>query len=267
MPLRQMDMTDIFKEPKQDDINNDKQSVDLAKITCPTAEDDYAKPINERWAKIVKDNWATKTLNENLRNIINNHKSPENCTLKPPSVNPQIWKLLSSWQKKSDVKFSSIQKSMVKSLNASLVILEQLQTGTVDLQFITQSTADIAGMLGHAIHEISLKSRTFYKSVIKDEYRYLCSISQEITDYFFGDNLEERIKEVNLTNRLANNKPQYRRVRPERVTGSYRPYSQRSQSNCSFLGRDRGTCHRHNFVNVTEIRKARNIKSRIGKFE
>ena len=48
--------SDILEEPKQDDTNNDKQSVDLAKITCPTAEDDCAKPINERWAKIVKDN-------------------------------------------------------------------------------------------------------------------------------------------------------------------------------------------------------------------
>ena len=130
--------SDILEDPKQDNTNNDKQSVELAKITCPTTEDDYAKPINERWAKIIKDNWATKTLNENLRKIINNHKSPENCTLKLPSVNPQIWKLLSSWRKKSDVKFSS----MVKSLNASLMISEQVQTGTVDLQFITQSTAD-----------------------------------------------------------------------------------------------------------------------------
>ena len=95
--------SDILEEPKHDDTNNDKQSADLARITCPAAEDDYAKPINERWAKIVKDNWATKTLNENLRKIINNHKSPENCTMKPPSVNPLIWKLLSSWQKKSDV--------------------------------------------------------------------------------------------------------------------------------------------------------------------
>ena len=107
------------------------------------------------------------------------------------------------------------------------MILEQVQTGTVDLQFITQSTADIAAMLGHANYEISLKRRQFIKSVIKEEYRYLCSNSQEITDFLFGENLEERIKEINLTNRLANNKPQYR-VRPERVTGRYRPYPQRS---------------------------------------
>ena len=66
-------------------------------------------------------------------------------------------------------------------------------------------------MLGHARYEISLKRRQFIKSVIKDEYRYLCSNSQEITDYLFGDNLEERIKEINLTNRLANSKPQYRK--------------------------------------------------------
>ena len=75
---------------------------------------------------------------------------------------------------------------MVKSLNASLMILEQVQTGTVDLQFITQSAADMAAMLGHASYEISLKRRQFIKSVIKDEYKCLCSNFQEITDYLFG---------------------------------------------------------------------------------
>ena len=135
-----------------------------------------------------------------------------------------------------------------------------MQTGTVDLQFITQATADIAAMLGHASYEISLKRRQCIKSVIKDKYRYLCFNSQEITDYLFGANLEERIKEINLTNRLANNKPQYR-VRPERVTGRYRPYPQRSRSNRPFLGRGRGTCHRHNLRNITDVRKARSIKS------
>ena len=73
------------------------------------------------------------------------------------------------------------------------MILEQAQTGTINLQFITQSTADIAAMLGHASYKISLKRRQ-------------CSNSQEITDYLFGDNLEERIKEINLINRLTNNK-------------------------------------------------------------
>ena len=86
--------SNILEEPKEDDTNNDKQSVDLAKITCPTAEEDYAKPTDERWAKIAKGNWATKTLNENLKKIINNHKSPENCTLKPLSVNLETSKQL-----------------------------------------------------------------------------------------------------------------------------------------------------------------------------
>ena len=72
-------------------------------------------------------------------------------------------------------------------------------------------------MLGHESYEISLIRRQFI-SVIKEEYRYLGSNSHEITDYLFEYNLEERIKEINLTNRLANNKPQYR-VRPKRVTG------------------------------------------------
>ena len=50
--------SDILEEPKQDDTNNDKQSVDLAKITYPTAKDDYVKPIN------LKDGPKTKTIGQ-----------------------------------------------------------------------------------------------------------------------------------------------------------------------------------------------------------
>ena len=140
-----------------------------------------------------------------------------------------------------------------------------MQTGTVDLRLsLSQLLTDIAAMLGHASYEISLKRRQCIKSVIKDEYRYLCFSSQEITDYLFGANLEERIKEINLTNRLANNKPQYR-VRPERVTGHYRPYPQRSRSNRPFLGRGRGNLPQTQ--SWKHYRGQKGIKSTTSKFE
>ena len=125
----------------------DNESVDFTKITCPSVEESFSKPANEKWAEIILDNWNTKRINEKLRSILEKHKSPENCQIKAPTVNSEIWKLLNSWQRKGDVKVSAIQKSMIKSLNTSLSIVKHIQKGKIDLQFVAQTTADIVAML------------------------------------------------------------------------------------------------------------------------
>ena len=64
-----------------------------------------------------------------MKSTFEKYKSPENCVFVPPKVNLELWKLLSSWQRKSDRKFMSIQKSLVRTMNASLSILSEIQSG------------------------------------------------------------------------------------------------------------------------------------------
>ena len=61
-----------------------------------------------------------------MKSISEKHKSPGNFAFVPPEVNLELWKLLSSWQRKSDVKFMSIRKSLVRRMNASLCILSEI---------------------------------------------------------------------------------------------------------------------------------------------
>ena len=89
----------------------------------------------------------------------------------------ELCKLLTSWQLKSDTKFMSIQKSLVRAMNASLSILSEIQSGDFSVQSIVQKTADIAAILGQISHELSLKRRVFVRSVINSEYKDLCSSS------------------------------------------------------------------------------------------
>ena len=49
----------------------------------------------------------------------------------------------------------SIQKSLVRTMNASLSILSETHSGDFSLQSIAQKTADIAAILGQASHELS----------------------------------------------------------------------------------------------------------------
>ena len=106
------------------------------------------------------------------------HYYSENCVFVPPKVNLELWKLLSGWQRKCDIKFMSIQKSVVRKINASLSILSEVHSGDFSVQSIAHKTADIAAILGQASDELSLKQRVFIRSVISSEYKDLCSSSQ-----------------------------------------------------------------------------------------
>ena len=65
-------------------------------------------------------------------------------------------------------------------MNASLSILSEIYSGDFSVQNIAQKTADIAGTLGQASNELSLKRRVFIRSVINSEYKDLCSSSQPV---------------------------------------------------------------------------------------
>ena len=82
-------------------LNQNISECDFSKISCVETESDLEKPANAELAKIIK----------------------KNCVFVPPKVNLELWKLLSGWQLKSDIKFMSIQKSLVRTMNASLSII------------------------------------------------------------------------------------------------------------------------------------------------
>ena len=97
----------------------------------------------------------------------------------------------------------SIQKSLVRTMNASLGILSEIHSGDLSVKSIAQKTADIASIFDHASHEPSLKRRAFIRSVINSEYKDLCSSSQPVIEFLFGDNLPQVTKELNLTNKFG----------------------------------------------------------------
>ena len=73
-----------------------------------------------------------------MKSIFEKYKFPENCVFVPPKVSLELWKLLSSWQQKSNIKFMSIQKSLVRAINAFLSILSEIHSGDFSVQSIAQ---------------------------------------------------------------------------------------------------------------------------------
>ena len=163
----QTDGYDSKYESTVDSVKNyNINACDFSKISCVDTESDLEKPANAEFAKIIKKNWESKKTNDNMKTIFEKYQSPENRVFVPSKVNLELWKLLSSWQRKSDIKFISIQKSPVRKMNVSLNIFSEIHNGGFSVQSIAQETGDIAAILCQASHELSLKRRVFIGSVI-----------------------------------------------------------------------------------------------------
>ena len=212
----------------QDGLQNE---LDYSKLSYINSDDELDNPINEKFAEIINKSWNSKKSFDVIKKQFDNYKCPENFSIQPPKVNTELWKLLSSWQKKSDVKFSMIQKALKKAMNASLMIMTECQKEDgVDVQKIAQIITDTSALLSYASHEISLKRRVFIRSVINPEYKDLCATSQPMTDKLFGDDLPKNVKELRLTNTISKGKP-------FRGKNRYKPYYNKRDS---FLGQWRG---------------------------
>ena len=137
-------------------INYNINECDFPNTGCVETESDLEKTANAELSKIFKKNCESKKTNDNIKSILEKFKSPEDCVFVSPKFNLELWKLLSSWQRKRDIKFMSIQQFLLKTMNASLSILSEIPSRDLSVQGIAQTTADIAAIFGQASHELSV---------------------------------------------------------------------------------------------------------------
>ena len=85
----------------------------------------------------------------------------ENCSIiRVPKMNLVLWKLFDNFLRKRDLQMSGVQKTLTKVVAATLKLNELCVTKKCDKKLSLQITEDIIVMLGHASHDLSLKTRT-----------------------------------------------------------------------------------------------------------
>ena len=94
-----------------------------------------------------------------------------------------------------------VQKTLTKVAAATLKLNELCVTRKCDKKMSLQITADIIAVLGHASHDLSIK-RSFVRSLLKSEFKSLCSSSRKVTEWVFEDNVPQEINNISLTNSL-----------------------------------------------------------------
>ena len=164
--------------------------------------------------------------------------APSNCPLSIPLANSNLWRIMSSNQRKGDVKLVTPQKSLVKVVAGTLNIFTEIQKDKFEIQTIAQMVADITAIVGKVSYDLSLKRRELIKSSLKPEFRSLCSANNEPTELLFGDDLTKHVKDLTMINKLKRSKSYYQsKYSNKKYSKDYAESNFRQP----FLGRGRGS--------------------------
>ena len=220
---------DTWSPSEQEDGSVHDDAVDLVDPGSPTIaaedEDDYealistldfvtstesAGPdINSVWAEKLKASWVEENNLHSMKPLYEKYKVPANCdTICAPAMNNEMKRLMTSkWDKKTDITYNGMQKTLTKVL-AATIQLNTLNMGRVHDQETRQKgmqiTADVVTMLGQVNYELSNRRKFHLGKSILPKYRPLCAKDTvKPTKTLFGDNISQLIKDVNLRSKIG----------------------------------------------------------------
>ena len=179
--------------------------------TCAPQETTVNQELASGVEKVLTDGMSKGTLSA----LLDPYHAPANCSLLSVlQCNPEIFKNTSQSAKARDSALQNIQKALIKGLTAILLafddlsaILQPAQSGAM------KQIADVVALLAHSSHALDLFRRHAFKGELKEEYSSLCGGAHPVVGALFGPNVQDRVKELNDTLRMA------------RSTQRFHPYS------------------------------------------
>ncbi|OXA46908.1 hypothetical protein Fcan01_18355 [Folsomia candida] len=151
-------------------------------------------------------------------------------------MNPEIWSQLPASARLSDLRFQSHQQA----LSTALVGLVNIANESAKTQSATpnEATAKVikmtienANLLGNEFQELSNKRRAEVRKFMNKEYAAICSAKIPISEWLFGNDLNESLKASKtaagvIRNSMTSFKPHYGKPhgRPGRSSSSLNYY-------------------------------------------
>ena len=118
-----------------------------------------------RTSQLVNDKFQTEYSVEKRKEILQKYKVPSNCNeLFVPKVNSEIWSKLNANSKRSDIRTSVLQDTLVKVSSAIIVTVNDLlshreKKTSPNYKTLIPRLTDSVALIGHVHKELSFKRR------------------------------------------------------------------------------------------------------------
>ena len=195
--------------------------------------------IDNDWSKIVNDSWKTNKDKEDVEKLRDKYLIPENCEIQTPKLNVEIWQLLPSTERKSDVRLAMIQRNLASAAGGITFLQDVLKDDcNKKKRKSCKYSTDVIALLRHAPSEVSVKRTFFARSVLKDDYKDLVSIAGKVTDQYYLETIYQKTKDISFTNKLRA-KSSFKDRRNKKFYNRRDSHSYNKQINYSFLYKGR----------------------------
>ena len=96
----------------------------IGSLDFVTSTEAKGPEINSVWATKLNSIWLEDNNLHSMKPLFEKYKVPANCdAICAPEMNPEMKRLLSSkWDKKTDITYSGMQKTLTKVLTATLAL-------------------------------------------------------------------------------------------------------------------------------------------------
>lgn len=195
-------------------------------------------PLSDKLSKFINEASSRKT---EVTSVLEKFPVPSNCEqLLPPQVNPEFWNSLGSMVKTRDLYFQKTQGQLSHTITAVAKLAQELchPRHSVDVTKCREVTSDALSLLCHVYFHISVSRRQAIKPYLSKKYGSLCTAEFPTTSSLFGDNIRDRVSEIDNIARISKRTELRRGQNPQaygprrgqqsgRVRRGYRPYPAR----------------------------------------
>jgi roadblock/LC7 domain-containing protein len=195
-----------------DNIENeheDEVDADLQAILLQSNEIEEYGPSIVASVAASFTNMMEKANKETFQKLKEQYKLPENCkAVGVPKVNPEIWGSLPAFVKAADARLQNQQQHLSKSIVAQVNIVQEVITHSKSIpkeisEKIVKSSMDSVALLSSMMKDINMKRKFGIKPSLQSEYSGICSSRVPTTEYLFGDNLADNLKNIKSSSKIV----------------------------------------------------------------
>ncbi|CAC5388615.1 unnamed protein product [Mytilus coruscus] len=188
---------DIEKAENENVLESMKDFISSVEKTGPK--------INYGLASYMNQGLRTRVNEEKNKDLTKKYDKPANvCSLKDPRVNIGIWKQMTPQNKDVDVKLQRLQNLLSKTACPLIYMMDMFVDKSSkkegmsreELQTYAVTCRDTYQLFQACYSKITFRRRSFIKGDIQPQYKGLCDDTTPVTDMLFGDDIKEKIKEL-----------------------------------------------------------------------
>lgn len=168
-------------------------------------------PISDNLAQFINKRFKEPLKEGKLKEKLDTYKKPRNCTgLTVRQTNKEIWSILRGYNRKADMKLTSLQKTITKATTA-IARAADVVTGVAKvtkersekLKPAVKGLTDAILFLGHAQQRLTTQRKEAQRGALPFDMRGITDMVSDGDLWLYGEDVKSQIKEAREQRRLT----------------------------------------------------------------